>query len=104
MRNLNLPKKVGLVLAAILAIAIPVILGITNAPELRAQAQSVPKQDITGTWQGKLMVPQAPNGELRIVFKILKADEGALEATFYMIDRPVPGLPARSRFKARTLL
>ena len=94
MRNLNLPKKVGLVLAAILAIAIPVILGITNAPELRAQAQSIPKQDITGTWQGKLMVPQAPNGELRIVFKILKADEGALKATFYMIDRPVPGLPA----------
>jgi uncharacterized protein (TIGR03435 family) len=51
-------------------------------------------QDITGTWQGKLLVPQAPNGELRIVFKILKTDGGALKATFYMIDRPVPGLPA----------
>jgi len=51
-------------------------------------------QDITGTWQGKLMVPQAPNGELRIVFKILKADEGALKATFYMVDRPIAGLPA----------
>ena len=51
-------------------------------------------QDITGTWQGKLLVPQAPNGELRIVFKVLKADESALKATFYMIDRPVPGLPA----------
>src|SRR5271165_1140231 len=51
-------------------------------------------QDMTGTWQGKLMVPQAPNGEIRIVFKILKADEGALKATFYMVDRPVPGLPA----------
>src|SRR5215469_14373127 len=93
-RNLSLPEKVGLVLAAVLAIAIPVILGITNAPQLRAQAQSMPKQDITGTWQGKLMVPQAPNGEIRIVFKILKADESALKATFYMIDRPVPGLPA----------
>lgn len=94
MRNLSLPKKVGLVLAAVLAIAIPVILGITNASELRAQAQSIPKRDITGTWQGKLMVSEAPNGEIRIVFKILKADEGALKATFYMIDRPVPGLPA----------
>jgi hypothetical protein len=31
-------------------------------------------QDLTGTWQGKLLAPQAPNGELRIVFKILKAD------------------------------
>ena len=94
MRNLSLPKKVGLVLAAVLAIAMPVILGITNAPELRAQAQSLSKQNITGAWQGKLMVPQAPNGEIRIVFKIWEADEGALKATFYMIDRPVPGLPA----------
>jgi uncharacterized protein (TIGR03435 family) len=94
MRNLSLPKKVGLVIAAALAIAIPVILGITNAPELRARAQSIAKPDLTGTWQGKLMVPQAPNGEIRIVFKILKADEGALKATFYMVDRPVPGLPA----------
>jgi hypothetical protein len=32
MRNLSLPEKLGLVLAAVLAIAIPVILGITNAP------------------------------------------------------------------------
>jgi bla regulator protein blaR1 len=48
-------------------------------------------QDITGTWQGKLI---APNGEIRIVFKILKADGAALKGTFYMIDRPVPGLPA----------
>jgi uncharacterized protein (TIGR03435 family) len=36
--NLNRPKKVGLMLAGILAVAIPVILGIVNAPELRAQA------------------------------------------------------------------
>ena len=82
MRNLSLPKKVGLVLAAVLAIAIPVILGITNAPELRAQTQSIPKQEITGTWQGKLPVPQAPNGEIRIVFKILKADEALLRRRF----------------------
>ena len=93
--NLNPSKKAGLILAGILAIAIPVILGVTNAPGLlRAQAQSVPNRDMTGTWQGKLLVPQAPNGEIRIVFKILKADESALKATFYMIDRPVPGLPA----------
>jgi hypothetical protein len=39
-------------------------------------------RDITGTWQGKLMVPQAPNGEIRIVFKILKADEGLLRRRF----------------------
>lgn len=103
MRSLSLPKKVCLVLAAVLAIAIPVILGITNAPELRARGQSIAKQDITGTWQGKLMVPQAPNGEIRIVFKILKADGGALKATFYMIDRPVPGLAANAAIQGSNI-
>ena len=51
-------------------------------------------QDITGTWQGKLAVPQAPNGELRIVVKIAKGDAGALKATLYSIDQPGPGIPA----------
>ena len=51
-------------------------------------------QDITGTWQGKLLMPQAPNGELRIVFKVLKADGGTLKATLYSIDQPSPGFPA----------
>jgi uncharacterized protein (TIGR03435 family) len=44
--NLNLTKKARLVLAGILAVAIPVILGITNAPELRAQAESAPKFEV----------------------------------------------------------
>jgi uncharacterized protein (TIGR03435 family) len=44
--NLSLPKKVGLMLAGILAVAIPVILGITHAPELRAQAESVLKFEV----------------------------------------------------------
>jgi uncharacterized protein (TIGR03435 family) len=44
--NLNLPGKVGLMLAVILAVAIPVTLGIANAPELRAQADSVPKFEV----------------------------------------------------------
>jgi len=51
-------------------------------------------QDITGTWQGKLTVPQAPNGELRVVFKITKADGGGLKAMLYSIDQPGPGLAA----------
>ena len=48
-------------------------------------------QDLTGTWQGKLAVPQAPNGELRIVVKISKADAGAWKATFYSIDQGAQG-------------
>ena len=44
--NLNPPKKVALMVAGILAVAIPVILGITHAPELRAQAESVAKFEV----------------------------------------------------------
>jgi hypothetical protein len=51
-------------------------------------------QDITGTWQGKLAVPQVPNGELRVVFKITKADGGGLKAMLYSIDQPGPGIAA----------
>ena len=46
MRNLNLPTKVALMVAGILALAIPMILGVTNAPELRAQAESVPRFEV----------------------------------------------------------
>ena len=89
--NLNLSKKAGLVFAGLVAIAIPVILGITHAPELRAQTQVAPAQEITGDWQGKLPVPQAPNGELRLVFRISKVDGTSLKAVIYSIDQePTP--------------
>lgn len=73
--------------AGLVAIATPVILGITHPPELRAQTQAVPAQEITGDWQGKLPVPQAPNGELRLVFRISKADGTTLKAVLYSIDQ-----------------
>jgi uncharacterized protein (TIGR03435 family) len=89
--NLNLAKKAGLVFAGLLAIATPVILGITHAPELRAQTQVAPTQEITGDWQGKLPAPKTPNGELRVVFRISKADGAALKAVIYSIDEePTP--------------
>jgi uncharacterized protein (TIGR03435 family) len=89
--NLNLSKKAGLVFAGFLAIATPVILGITHATELRAQTQVAPAQEITGDWQGKLPVPKAPNGELRLVFRISKADGSSLKAVTYSIDQePTP--------------
>jgi hypothetical protein len=73
--------------AGLVAIATPVILGITDASELRAQTQVAPKQEISGTWQGTLSSPQSPNGELRLVFKISAGDGGALKALVYAIDR-----------------
>src|SRR6185369_3611144 len=53
-------------------------------------------QSFTGTWQGGLKIPQAPNGELRIVMKIEGAGEGKLGAVFYSIDQNPAPLKAES--------
>lgn len=51
-------------------------------------------QSFPGTWQGALKVPQAPNGELRIVVKISTTAADKLAAEFYSIDQPSPAIPA----------
>jgi uncharacterized protein (TIGR03435 family) len=51
-------------------------------------------QSLVGTWQGTLKVPQAPNGELRTVFKISTTDADTLKAVLYSIDQPGQGIPA----------
>jgi len=49
-------------------------------------------QDITGTWQGTLMLPKQ---ELRTVFKISK-EGAALKGVMYSIDQTRRASPARS--------
>jgi len=89
--NLNLSQRTGLVLAGLVAIATSVMLGVPGGSELQAQTQAAPKPDISGTWQGTLASPQAPNGGVRLVFKISTADGDALKALVYAIDRdPTP--------------
>jgi uncharacterized protein (TIGR03435 family) len=44
-------------------------------------------QTFNGTWQGVLKIPQAPNGELRVVIKISTTDAERLAALFYSIDQ-----------------
>ena len=51
-------------------------------------------QSFPGTWQGALKVPQAPNGELRIVLKISTTAEDKLAADLYSIDQRTPAIPA----------
>ena len=53
-------------------------------------------QSFPGTWQGALKVPQAPNGELRIVLKISTTPSDKLAAEFYSIDQRTPAIPANS--------
>ena len=47
-------------------------------------------QSFPGTWQGALKVPQAPNGELRIVLKIATTQADKLSGEFYSIDQRTP--------------
>ncbi|HUI80384.1 MAG TPA: TIGR03435 family protein [Bryobacteraceae bacterium] len=51
-------------------------------------------QTMTGTWQGALKVPQAPNGELRIVIKISVSDADRLKAEMFSIDQGAQPIPA----------
>jgi uncharacterized protein (TIGR03435 family) len=51
-------------------------------------------QSFPGTWQGALKVPQAPNGELRLVLKISTTAADKLAAEMYSIDQRSPAIPA----------
>jgi len=50
-------------------------------------------QSFAGTWQGALKVPQAPNGELRIVLKISTTAGDKLAGEFHSIDQNGPAIP-----------
>ena len=60
-------------------------------------------QTFTGTWQGALKVPQAPNGELRTVIKISTTAADKLAAEFYSIDQKSPAIPATVTTSGTTL-
>src|SRR5215469_11447264 len=53
-------------------------------------------QTFTGTWQGALKVPQAPNGELRIILKISMSDAEKLQAQLFSIDQGGQPIAANS--------
>jgi hypothetical protein len=53
---------------------------------LSFQAAVLYGQTLTGTWQGVLKTPQAPNGEQRIVIKISTTEADKLAATMYFIN------------------
>lgn len=50
-------------------------------------------QSFPGAWQGALKVPQAPNGELRIVLKISTTADDKLGGELYSIDQRTPAIP-----------
>src|ERR1700691_3286648 len=58
------------------------------------QGSALVAQTLTGTWQGALKIPQAPNGELRVVVKIAISESDKLKADLYSIDQQTPAIPA----------
>jgi uncharacterized protein (TIGR03435 family) len=87
--DLNRGKKGLLAAAALLAIVGPFGFGVVYSKQVRAQEQAqVPKKDpkdISGTWQGTLVVP---NGQkLRTVVKIEKDAKSGWRGKFFSIDQ-----------------
>ncbi len=60
------------------------------------QASALFGQTFTGTWQGALKIPQAPNGELRVVFKISTTEADQLAAQMFSIDQGGQPIPAKT--------
>ena len=89
-RKLDLRRKLLLGLAAVVALAAPVVFGLMHVSEVHAQT-AAQKTGIDDTWQGTLHVPQK---DLRTVLKITKSDTGALKGTMYSIDQGGQGIPA----------
>lgn len=58
--ELNFAKKAALAIAGILAVAIPVILGVMNVPALRAQAQADQRFEVASIRRAE--IPANPNG------------------------------------------
>jgi uncharacterized protein (TIGR03435 family) len=89
-RKLDLSRKMLLGLAAVVAVASPVVFGLVHMNEVRAQSTPANvTQNIADTWQGTLHAGK----DLRIVMKITKADDGGYKATTYSIDQGGDGIP-----------
>jgi uncharacterized protein (TIGR03435 family) len=80
-KKLDLSRKILLGLAAIVALAVPITFGLVHSNPVSAQAISA--QDVAGDWQGTLHVGK----DLRIVFRITKAEGGGYKAVSYSIDQ-----------------
>jgi uncharacterized protein (TIGR03435 family) len=100
-RKLDLSRKLLLSVAAAIAVALPVSFGLVYATQVHAQsAPASAARNIAATWQGTLHTGR----DLRFVFRITKAGDGTLRATFYNIDGAPDGIPVISTTLSASLL
>lgn len=89
-RKLDLSRKLLLSGAAIAAIGMPIVFGLVHITHVSAQSTTPnAAKGIADAWQGTLHAGR----DLRIVFKITKADDGTYKAINYSLDQggmPIP--------------
>jgi uncharacterized protein (TIGR03435 family) len=86
----KLVSPIKMVLYLYLALAAVFVVGLAGTTNARAQAAAAPTgQNIADTWQGTLHAGR----DLRVVFKISKADGGGYKAVSYSIDQGGDGIP-----------
>jgi uncharacterized protein (TIGR03435 family) len=89
-RNLDFGRKLLIVLAATVAIAIPVVFGLIHIKPADAQSSAGnPAQDLAGTWQGTLHTGL----DLRGVFQISRTESGGYNGVFYAVDQSETPFP-----------
>jgi uncharacterized protein (TIGR03435 family) len=84
--NLDLGRKLLLVLAATVAISVPIVFGLVHIKQADALT---PARGIAGTWQCTLHTGL----DLRGVIKISKTDGGRYNGVFYSIDQSAASFP-----------
>ena len=87
--NLDLGRKLLLVLAATVAISIPVVFGLVHIKQADAQIST---QGLAGAWQCTLHAGL----DLRGLFEISKAKTGEYNGNFYAIDQSASSVPISS--------
>jgi uncharacterized protein (TIGR03435 family) len=89
-RKLDFSRRLLLIMAVLLTVAATSIFGPLHIARVRAQAKAdTAPQGIADTWQGTLHAGK----DLRVVFKISKADGGGYKAVSYSIDQGGDGIP-----------
>jgi uncharacterized protein (TIGR03435 family) len=92
-RKLDFSRKLLLCVAAGIALAAPIVIGLVHTTGVRAQSSTGnATQGIADTWQGTLHAGR----DLRTVIKIAKSDSGSYKGVFYSIDQGGAPLPVTS--------
>jgi uncharacterized protein (TIGR03435 family) len=90
--NLDIGRKLLMVLAATVAISVPVVFGLLHIKQAAAETSAGnPAREIAGIWQGTLHTGL----DLRGVFQISKAEGGGYNGVFYAIDQSETPFPVK---------